>query len=138
MAAPVEVHVASDPHVLHSHQPCNAVDMVEDVLHCGRPGGLYESSHHGHSHDASGCGHLPNRFICLAASPVGNQRPAVRVCHENRFARGVECVKRRSVAAVGNVDCHTQLVHSLDHRCPKIGQPRIILVACPSTYGLGV
>jgi hypothetical protein len=118
----VEVHVAADADVLDRRQLGDVVDVIEHVLDRRRFLRPHEHADARDAHDPAGRGHLPNRFVGLAARMSGHQGAAVRMRDQHRAFADLERVERRAVAAVRDIDGHPGLVHARHDRHAEIGQ----------------
>src|SRR5713101_7060885 len=73
----VKINVAADAQMLRTDKLSDVIEVIEHVLDRSRLVSLHKHPHAGYSHNASGCSHLLDRFVSLAARVPGDQRPTV-------------------------------------------------------------
>src|SRR5262245_40429225 len=78
----IKIDVASDAQVLDAHQLSNMIEMIKQVLNCGRFTVTDEVAHTRDAHDAAGRSHLPNGLVGLASRMSTGESATVRVGDE--------------------------------------------------------
>ena len=116
----VKIDVAADAQMLGADKLCDVIEVIEHVFDRSRLVSLHKHTHAGYSHNASGCAHLLDSLVSLAARMPGNQRATVRVSDQHGLFGNLKSIERRAVATVRDVDGHPHRVHSLDDRYAEI------------------
>src|SRR5262249_18431091 len=123
---PYEVDVGAETDVLHTHELRDVVHVIQHVLDGNRAALFYEVADGGDSHRRAFRRRLANRSIGLAARTARVKRAEVGVRDQRGPGGGFDGIQGGAIAAMRNIDRHTESVHTLNDLSTEFGEATLL------------